>query len=125
MRFSTFGKAIIATLGIALIAAGVGTASMAASGAVQSGAVGAYIAAAAFVLVGLTVASLPFSKRLTLGFGGAVAFFIALGGLCLAFSPSLHSAQPSAVQSAAIALVVLLVARVVFILRHKRRGHDT
>ena len=125
MRFGTFGKAVAATIGAALIVAGIGIASMAASGSVLSGPAGAFIAAAAFILVGLSVASLAVSKRLALGLGVTVAFFLSLGGLWLAFSPSLRAAQPSVIQSAAIALMVLLVARVVLVFRHKRRGHDT
>ncbi|MEO8670677.1 MAG: hypothetical protein ABI411_05130 [Tahibacter sp.] len=125
MRFGNLGKAVSWVFGAAFVAAGTGIVAMATSGAVVSAPIGAFISGAAFILIGLCLATLPFSKRLALGIALAIAFVLAFGLLWLAFSPELQSAHPSDVQSAAITLVVLLLARVVLAVRRRCHAHDT
>lgn len=92
-----------------------------ASGSVIAGARDALVTGICFVVVALPFLVLPFSIRLAKLLGVLVLLVLAAAALGLVFSPNLSSAHPAIYQVAAIALGVLLVARVGLALLRRRR----
>jgi hypothetical protein len=92
-----------------------------ASGAVVAGNRDALVTGICFVLVALPFLAFPFSLRLAKLLGVLVLLVLAAAALWLVFSPSLAVAHPAIYQVAAIALGVLLVARVGLALLRRRR----
>lgn len=92
-----------------------------ASGSVTAGKRDALVTGICFVLVALPFLALPFSRRLAKLLGVLVLLALAAAALWLVFSPNLASAHPAIYQVAAIALGVLLVARVGLALLRRRR----
>jgi hypothetical protein len=94
-----------------------------ASGSVVAGNRDALVTGICFVLVALPFLAFPFSRRLAKLLGVLVLLALAAAALWLVFSPNLVSAHPAIYQAAAIALGVLLVARVgLALLRRWRLG---
>jgi hypothetical protein len=92
-----------------------------ASGSVVAGIRAALITGICFVLVALPFLVFPFSRRLAKLLGALVLLVLAAAALRLVFSPNLATAHPAIYQVAAIALGVLLVARVGLALLRRRR----
>jgi hypothetical protein len=82
-------------------------------------------AAMAMAVVGVTASAallvLPFHRPLGRALGGVALVIFATGMLLAVFSPGLASDTPGTYQAAAIALAVLLLARLGLSLRRKRR----
>ena len=94
-----------------------------ASGSVIAGKHDALVTGICFVLVALPFLVFPFSRRLAKLLGVLVLLALAAAAVRLVFSPNLASAHPAVYQVAAIALGVLLVARVgLALLRRQRLG---
>ena len=84
--------------------------------------------AIATVVVGVTASAalllLPFHRRLGRTLGCIALVLFAAGMLLAVFSPGLSSDAPGPYQAAAIALAVLLLARLGLSLRRKRRPEE-
>ena len=98
---------------------------IAASGAVKTGMTQSYVAAGGFLLASTALLAFSFSSRYAKSLFVLVMFACAGGMLWLAFQPDLPTDHPVAVQVAAMALAVTLVARVGFALRRKSSALPT
>jgi hypothetical protein len=121
------GKLInVAAIVTALLLAALGAVAIAASrsGAIQlDGSVG-IVAGVAFLLLAAPLFVFPFSKRVFRVLGVIDLLALAAGVLYLAFQPDLPTTRPSIYQFGAVALAVLLLARVVLGLRGRRSRQD-
>ncbi|WP_426701537.1 hypothetical protein ACPPVV_00540 [Rhodanobacter sp. Col0626] len=120
MKGHTLIKGFTFLVGACVALPGVTWIFLAASGAVKTDPVAAYVAGAGFLLVASPLLALLFSVRVAKSLLVVVLFAVAFGMLWLAFQPSLPTDHPALVQVAAIAFAITLLARVGLALRHKR-----
>ncbi len=84
---------------------------IAASGAIETGAVAGYVAGVGFLLVAAPLLTFPFSVRVAKSLLVLVLLVLAFGTLWLTFQPDPVSPHPALLRGAAVAFVVLLLAR--------------
>ncbi len=119
MNLRTLAKILSFIFGLCLVLLGATWAYLAMSGAVNSGITESCVTAGGLLLAATPCLVFPFSGRLAKALVVVFILAIAVGMLWLAFQPNLPAEHPAAIQVAAIALVVLLVARVGLALRRK------
>ncbi|MFK2903330.1 hypothetical protein ISP17_05100 [Dyella ginsengisoli] len=125
MNLRTLAKIFSFFLGLCLALLGAAWAYMATSGAVKSDITESFVAAGGLLLAAAPCLVFPFSGRLAKALLVVFIFAIAVGMLWLVFQPNLPAEHPAVLQVAAIALVVMLVARVGLALRRKLSAPST
>ena len=116
----------IAAVAVALVLAVLGVVAIVATraGAVQSDGNGGIVFGVGLLLVAAPLFALPFSRRVFRLLGVVDLLALAAGFVYLSFQPELPTTRPAIYQAGAVALAVLLVARVVLSFRARSSRQD-
>lgn len=125
MKLHTLIKTLSFLVGVCIALIGAVWVFIATSVAVKTSSIGPYIAGAGFVLVAAPLLTFPFSVRAAKSLFILFMFTLALGMLWLAFQLNMPTNHSTLVQMAAIAFVVLLLARVGSAVHRKRSALRT
>ena len=124
-HFGKLAKAASLICGLAIATLGFLWLWIGASGAVQQGPGVAYFASFSFLVVAAPLVAFPFHRRSAKALAVIALLLFACAFLWLAFRPGPPLERSALVQAGAIALVVLLVARVGLAWYRRRAGLAT
>ena len=125
MNLRTLAKTVSFLFGLCLTVVAAAWIYTASSGAVKFGLTLSYVAVGGLLMAAAPFLVFPFSRRLAKAMLALFALALALSMLWLAFQPDMPASHPAIIQVAAIALVVLLLARIGLALRRKSSAAGT